>query len=417
MKPKDDSEDVADAVRSVQEGDQEALLNALKGRIISPVAVDGDGCSLLHWAALNNRLAICRLLLAWGADPLQTGGVLNENPLQWAIRKKYMAMAKVLVNWTNEKNIMLKHKSKLGNDALHLAIRQFDSKQVFLLLHFGADPNSLDSDNNTPLIWIVKNCKGHYNTKGIIRLLLRFGCDSSIVDNDMCNALHILAKDIEFNAEIAFLIFQNMNDSAKYATNREGLNSRILAIHSNNPRFVQFYIDYHLFSFLPYHIVTFVGTITMISLPTLVHIFDFYLGLFYTFLVWFILAQVGFQWTIHNHQDRVPMGITIGTIISMLTSYRWYVSTFTDSFSSFLFLCSFCLSLFLAAKFVISKPFVAKPGDPNEIAEKIVQASIGLGPDGNDDFKDINSSSSSDFTIIKNCNNNNASIKKHQVHL
>jgi hypothetical protein len=152
----------------------------------------------------------------------------------------------------------------------------------------------------------------------------------------------------------------------------------------------------------------------MISFPVLVHTFDFYLGLFYTFLVWFILAQVGFQWTIHHHQDRIPKGITIGTIISMLASYRWYVSSFADSFSTFLFLCSFSLSIFLAAKFIISKPFIAKPGDPNEIAEKIVQASIGLGPDGNDDFKSNNSSGSSDFTIIKNLDSA-GSIKKRKV--
>ena len=154
---KNDDEDIIDAVQAVQEGDQDALLHALKSKIISPNTIDADGCSLLHWAAINNRLNIARLLLAWGSNPLQSGGVLNELPLQWAIRKKYMAMVKLLINWINSNNSggsgvvgggvvgggvvggsggsssisssMLSHKNKLGNDSLHIVILSYDLVQ------------------------------------------------------------------------------------------------------------------------------------------------------------------------------------------------------------------------------------------------------------------------------------------------
>ena len=420
IKVRDDPEDVADAVQAVQEGDQEALLHALKGRIISAVATDIDGCSLLHWAALNNRLAIARLLLSYGGDPTQSGGVLDEVPLQWAIRKNYMAMAKLLIHWTNgqgqEKRI-LQHKSKLGNDALHLAIRQFDAKQVFLLLHWGANPNSLDSEGNTPLLWMVKNLKGHHNNKGIIRLLLKYGCDSSLMDNDLCNPMHILAKDTDFEIDIAFLIYQNMNDIAKYAKNGESLTPRVLAIHRSNPRFVQFIIDAYLFSIFPYHSTTSLGFITIVSLPSLVHLNGMYLGLFYSFLVWFFLAQFGFQWSINCHQDRVTKGMAFGLVLSIIFSFKWYISPFTDSFSVFIFICSFGLSVCLAAKFAISKPYIAKPGDPNEIAEKIVSASIQLGPDEMDnDDNDGKESGRFEFTILKNKENNQV-LKSRKVRL
>lgn len=402
----ENEEDSADAVQAVQEGDQEALLYALKGKIIKATATDVDGCSLLHWAALNNRLSVARLLLAWGGDPTQSGGVLDEIPLQWAIRKKYMAMAKLLIHWTNgqgqEKKI-LQHKSKLGNDALHLAIRQYDPKQVFLLLHWGADPDSLDSDGNTPLLWMIKNLSAHSsNTKGIVRLLLKFGCDSSLVDKDSCNVLHILAKDLDFETDIAFLIYQNMNDTAKFAKNAESFSPRILAMHHNNSRFVQFIVDAYLFNLLPYHVTTVVGFMTTISLPVLVHLYDMYIGIFYTVLLWFFLAQFGLQWTLRCHQDRITKGMSLGLLASIMLSFRWYISPFTDSFSSFIFLCSFCLSLSLAVKFAISKPLIVKPGDKNEIAEKMVKESIQLGPNENENEDDNDTDNRNfEFTIMK----------------
>jgi len=48
------------------------------------------------------------------------GGILNESPLQWAIRKRYYGMAELLV--TKAKCDMA-HKSAQGSDALHLACK------------------------------------------------------------------------------------------------------------------------------------------------------------------------------------------------------------------------------------------------------------------------------------------------------
>lgn len=48
------------------------------------------------------------------------GGVLNESPLQWAIRKRYYAMAELL---TIKAKADLSHKSAQGSDALQLACK------------------------------------------------------------------------------------------------------------------------------------------------------------------------------------------------------------------------------------------------------------------------------------------------------
>lgn len=55
------------------------------------------GCTLLHWAAINNRCKIAILLLDHGADSNGIGGTLGETPLLWALRKKYYTMVQLLV--------------------------------------------------------------------------------------------------------------------------------------------------------------------------------------------------------------------------------------------------------------------------------------------------------------------------------
>lgn len=47
---------------------------------------DGQGITALHWAAINNHVLACKLLLEKGADVDARGGDLNATPLQWAAR-------------------------------------------------------------------------------------------------------------------------------------------------------------------------------------------------------------------------------------------------------------------------------------------------------------------------------------------
>jgi len=114
------SEDFADVLTAVQEGEFEVVQEVIGGRIVSVNAVDQSGCSLLHWAAINNRVVIARLLIENGLTKSSPGGVLGETPLQWALRKKYYLMMEVIYKQTQ---CDLSVKSVQGNDALHLACK------------------------------------------------------------------------------------------------------------------------------------------------------------------------------------------------------------------------------------------------------------------------------------------------------
>ena len=81
-------------------------------------AKDSQGCSLLHWAAINNRFAIANLLIDHGADVGYSGGLLNENALQWAARRKFYSMVDLLIR--KGENI-LSHRSDRGHDCLKIA--------------------------------------------------------------------------------------------------------------------------------------------------------------------------------------------------------------------------------------------------------------------------------------------------------
>jgi palmitoyltransferase ZDHHC13/17 len=112
-------EEVLDAIAAVQDGDLEVVKSSLSQRLVTVNARDRDGCTLLHWAAINNRTRIAKLLIEFGAEHVP-GGVLRETPLQWALRKRYYEMVSLLVE---KLHADLREKSSLGIDALHLACR------------------------------------------------------------------------------------------------------------------------------------------------------------------------------------------------------------------------------------------------------------------------------------------------------
>ena len=92
-----DEEDVADVVSAVQTGDIEVLVELVEKGLIAATTTDKDGCSLLHWAAINNRCEIAKYLINHGADVNAVGGILQEIPLAWAVRKSFVHMCYILL--------------------------------------------------------------------------------------------------------------------------------------------------------------------------------------------------------------------------------------------------------------------------------------------------------------------------------
>jgi palmitoyltransferase len=121
---------------------------------VSANQLDHEGCSLLHWAAINNRLQIASYLIDQGADVNYAGGVLQETPIQWALRKHAVRMVHLLT----ERGSDLAHKDLDGLDCLALAAQLNQVDLVFFFLSYGADANSTDNDGLTPLIRVRAQC-------------------------------------------------------------------------------------------------------------------------------------------------------------------------------------------------------------------------------------------------------------------
>jgi palmitoyltransferase len=126
----DISSNVAKLIKAVQFGDFRTFQSMIEDSKISVSAADRDGCSLLHWAAINNRIRMCRYLIENGANINCVGGTLLEIPLQWAIRNNnYTFMAEILLHSGSN----ISHRNTHGHDSLHLACVCGSVHMVYIL--------------------------------------------------------------------------------------------------------------------------------------------------------------------------------------------------------------------------------------------------------------------------------------------
>jgi palmitoyltransferase len=168
-------------VKAVQYGKSEIVEKALLEKNISPDACDESGCSLLHWAAINNRSTIVKFLISKGANVNIVGGTLKEIPLQWAIRNgRYCQLVQFLIEAGSD----LHHKNVHGADALQVAVRCGNLNMVFQLLVAGASPNTSTAQGDTPLLYLIKE-KLTPESVDLIRLLLNFHADVHQRDHGM----------------------------------------------------------------------------------------------------------------------------------------------------------------------------------------------------------------------------------------
>lgn len=202
-------------VKSVQFGDYASVKSLVESHQVSAQSFDGDGCSLLHWAAINNRMAIAALLINQGARVSCPGGVLAESPLHWAVRRGYARMVDLLI----KSGADLSYKSDAGQDALTLACRLGLKDMVFILLARGADPDTLDNDGETPFLHCLKNNP----SISIIRLLIQFHADVTVQDKEGNNAFHLLLRQND-NVEVIMLNDILMAGGVKkvFAKNQDG---------------------------------------------------------------------------------------------------------------------------------------------------------------------------------------------------
>jgi ankyrin repeat protein len=102
-----------------------------------------------------------------------------------------------------------------------------DVNGAFLLLTWGANPDTRDASGDTPLLWLIKNKPIAVGTSGqeLIKMLFRFGANP-MLDNgvDGNTLLHVLGTVKGVDAKACFVIYQASGPAIKTAKNNNGLN-------------------------------------------------------------------------------------------------------------------------------------------------------------------------------------------------
>ena len=80
-----------DVVKATQYGALERVVEILEGGF-DVNQRDSENVTLLHWAAINNRLEIVKLYIKRGADVDAVGGELMSTPLHWASRQGHISI-------------------------------------------------------------------------------------------------------------------------------------------------------------------------------------------------------------------------------------------------------------------------------------------------------------------------------------
>ncbi|KAI4279235.1 MAG: hypothetical protein L6R38_005087 [Xanthoria sp. 2 TBL-2021] len=143
---------------------------------------DAENITPLHWAAINNHLALCRFLLEQGADVNALGGINQATPAHWAVQKCNYYLVNLLLEHGADPNIA----DADGYKLIHLAT--FDGNAFMLLLillHPSVAIDERDAQGHTALMWAAYN-----RLPAIVDLLLRFGAGISVTDETGFQPLH-----------------------------------------------------------------------------------------------------------------------------------------------------------------------------------------------------------------------------------
>lgn len=152
---------------------------------------DKENVTLLHWAAINNRLDLVRYFISKGAVVDQLGGDLNSTPLHWAIRQGHLSMVIQLLKFGADPSLI----DGEGYSSLHLAVLFQHMPVIAYLISKGQSIDTPDHNGRTPLMLSAHKIIGVEPT----RFLLKFNPCVNAVDNVEKNtALHwaILAGNV-----------------------------------------------------------------------------------------------------------------------------------------------------------------------------------------------------------------------------
>ncbi|RCN31754.1 DHHC zinc finger domain protein [Ancylostoma caninum] len=359
-------EATARAVEACQRGSMEALEAALKDGV-PPNATDADGCSLLHWAAINNRLDIIARLLELGADPNVVGGLLVSSPLHWAARVGHSNSAALLVKAGAVANV----RDTQGYAPIHLAVQTNQSTLVaYLLEKFDYCKDITDNSGMTPVMWAA------YRTFGMfpIRLLIRAGADLNAQEHLSGNtALHIAAQERnycsvrELLAGNADFLLRNKQQETPMDIAKNMRNYKIIGM-IEDAMISRGYVRARCTAcdYIPWSKIEratgFLVPGLLLGLIALLFFLFHYLAvgavMFAAFIVFHCVSQFDFHTV---SQSLVPIGICVAEPVCMIITWFVYLHYFVSWWLQIAFVLVMCLLFWSLLRIVFSDPGVIKP--------------------------------------------------------
>lgn len=197
-------EDLKDAIMAVQFGDIQTIRQMINAQTLSPNTADDDECTLLHWAAINNRNALVVYLIEHGAKVNVLGGVLMESPLHWAVRKNYFRTVKILLQNGADTGLL----SKDGVSPLLLTCTLGNVEMAYFLIAHGAEVNGLNNLGDSLLMTLLKDQE--CAKLDVFRLLIKLGADGTFKDRQDGNTLlHVMnTRRTKEHFKLAFVLYE-----------------------------------------------------------------------------------------------------------------------------------------------------------------------------------------------------------------
>ncbi|XP_060733380.1 putative palmitoyltransferase ZDHHC13 [Tachysurus vachellii] len=138
---------------------------------------DKENVTLLHWAAINNRIDLIKYYISKGAVVDQLGGDLNSTPLHWAIRQGHLQTVIQLMRYGADPSLV----DGEGYAGLHLAVLFQNMPIAAYLMAKGQEVDVSDANGQTSLMLAAQKIIGPEPTNFLLR------CNASVNAVDKVN--------------------------------------------------------------------------------------------------------------------------------------------------------------------------------------------------------------------------------------
>ncbi|XP_073434431.1 palmitoyltransferase ZDHHC13 [Dendrobates tinctorius] len=127
---------------------------------------DSENVTLLHWAAINNRVDLVKYFISKGAIVDQLGGTLNSTPLHWAVRQGHLQTIILLMKCGADPSLI----DGEGYNSVHLAVLYQHLPIIAYLIAKGQNIDGPDVNGMMPLMLSAQKIIGMEPTSFLLKL-------------------------------------------------------------------------------------------------------------------------------------------------------------------------------------------------------------------------------------------------------